>query len=130
MKILKENNLITDNPDKSREVQKIAEILWNLIRYFYDKKHIYTRSYYGLSAKDIFYIKVDYNNLLEGSKVLARYLNRKLVSSDTYHKVLPTCHSSTKEYQILFDMCIKLESLVNIKEFLNNQYHNCNFNFN
>ena len=87
MEILEENNLITGNFDMVRETQKTAEILWNLTRYFYDNNHIYTRSYYGLTTNDIVNIKIDYNNLLEASKILVDYLNCRLVESDKYCKV-------------------------------------------
>ena len=127
MEILEENNLIINNFNMVRETQKTAEILWNLTRYFYDNNHIYTRSYYGLTPNDIVYIKLDYNNLLEASKVLVDYLNCRLVASDRYCKVSTAYHSSIEDYQTLFDMCIKLESLVNIKKFLNYCYYNCKF---
>ena len=128
MEMLEENNLLVSNFNMVKETQKTAEILWNLTRYFYDNNHIYTRSYYGLTTHDIINIKIDYNNLLEASRVLVEYLNCKLVDSDKYCKVSTAYHSSVEDYQTLFDMCIKLESLVNIKKFLNYYYYNCKFN--
>ena len=126
--MLEKNNLLVSNFNKVKETQKTAEILWNLIRYFYDNNHIYTRSYYGVGTNDIVNIKTDYNNLLEASKVLVDYLNCRLIKSDQYCKVSTKYKSSIEDYQILFDMCIKLESLVNIKKFLNHYYYHCKFN--
>lgn len=127
MEILEENNLITGNFDMVKETQKTAEILWNLTRYFYDNNHIYTHNCYGLTTNEIVNVKIDYNNLLDSSKILIDYLNCKLVASDRYCKVSTAYHSSIEDYQTLFDMCIKLESLVNIKKFLNHYYYNCKF---